>query len=51
MVGVLEVEYVREEPAADVEQTRRNSAAQSSNMLVLSGTRRGPWCGITSTKF
>lgn len=39
MVGVLEVEYVREEPAADVEQTRRNAAAQSSNMLVLSADK------------
>ncbi|HEY1866124.1 MAG TPA: hypothetical protein VGG55_03560 [Candidatus Acidoferrales bacterium] len=39
MVGVLEVEYVREEPAADREQTRRNAAAQSSNMLALSADK------------
>ena len=39
MVGVLEVEYVREEPAADLEQTRRNAAAQSSNMFAVSADK------------
>jgi len=39
MVGVLEVEYVRDEPAADLEQTRRNAAAQSSNMFAVSADK------------
>ena len=39
MVGVLEVEYVREEPAADLEQTRRNAAAQISNMFAVSADK------------
>jgi hypothetical protein len=39
MVGVLEVEYVREEPVADLEQTRRNAAAQSSNMFAVSADK------------
>jgi hypothetical protein len=35
MIGVLQVEYVREEPTTDLAQAQKNAAAQSGGMFVV----------------
>jgi hypothetical protein len=39
MIGVLQVEYVREEPTTDLAQVQRNAASQSTGMFLVTADK------------